>query len=314
MGGEERGGVTGLSGPSDMTGLITLDGLGRERLTELLDKAEAYVESEPSDILAGATVTTAFFEASTRTRLSFERAAHRLGAQVMSFTPDLSSTTKGESLKDTILTLTAIGTDVFVIRHRLADAADLAAGWSGRPVINGGLGSREHPTQTLIDALTLRQEFGRLEGLRMAIVGDIRNSRVARGHLLALPVLGVEITLVGPTPFLPPSNPWGVREATDLDDELGDLDVVYLLRIQTERGSAESLPSTGGYARRYGMNEERLSMMKPSAVVMHPGPMNRGVEITDAVADGERSLITRQVANGVPIRMAVIAEALEGGR
>jgi aspartate carbamoyltransferase catalytic subunit len=294
-----------------MTSLLTLDGLGRERLEVLLDRAQSFVGSPPSTIASGATVTTAFFEASTRTRLSFERAANRLGAHVMSFTPDLSSTTKGESLKDTILTLTAIGTDVFVIRHRLADAAELASVWSGRPVINGGMGSREHPTQTLIDALTLHQEFGRLDGLRMAIVGDIRNSRVARGHLVALPALGVEITLVAPTPFLPTANPWGVRMSNELDDELGDVDVVYLLRIQAERGSAGGIPSGSGYARRYGMNEDRLSMMKPSSVIMHPGPMNRGVEIDDATADGERSLILRQVANGVPVRMAVIATALE---
>jgi aspartate carbamoyltransferase catalytic subunit len=304
-----------------LSGLITLEGLGRGRLTHLLDRAEGYVDSSErggvgkssSTEFAGATVTTAFFEASTRTRLSFEQATSRLGAHVMSFNPELSSATKGESFKDTILTLTAIGTDVFVIRHRLADAADLAARWSGRPVINGGLGSREHPTQTLADALTLRQEFGGLEGLRMAIVGDIRNSRVARGHLIALPALGVDITLVGPTSFLPPANPWGVRTSNDLDDELGDVDVVYLLRIQAERGSSAGIPSITGYARRFGMNHERLSMMKPTAVVMHPGPMNRGVEIDDVTADGERSLILRQVANGVPVRMAVIAEALEGG-
>jgi aspartate carbamoyltransferase catalytic subunit len=305
-----------------MSGLITLEGLDRDRLTHLLDRAEGYIgrppgwggvgRSSPTDF-SGATVTTAFFEASTRTRLSFEHAAGRLGAQVMSFSPELSSTTKGESFKDTILTLTAIGTDVFVLRHQLADAADLAARWSGRPVINGGLGRREHPTQTLADALTLRQEFGGLEGLRMAIVGDIRNSRVARGHLIALPVLGVEITLVGPTPFLPPANPWGVRTSNDLDDELGAVDVIYLLRIQAERGSSAGIPSIAGYARRFGMSRDRLSMMKPTAVVMHPGPMNRGVEIDDPTADGERSLILRQVANGVPVRMAVIAEALGAG-
>ncbi|HEU4916910.1 MAG TPA: aspartate carbamoyltransferase catalytic subunit [Acidimicrobiia bacterium] len=297
-----------------MSGLVTLHGLGRERLTGILDKAEGYVGRGPSTDFSGATVTNAFFEPSTRTRLSFERAAHRLGAHVMSFSPELSSASKGESFKDTILTLTAIGTDVLIVRHRLADAAALAAGWSARPVINGGVGSREHPTQTLIDALTLRQEFGRLDGLRMAIVGDIRGSRVARGHLIALPTMGVELTLVGPTPFLPQENPWGVRTSTDLDDELGDVDVVYLLRIQAERGSAATIPSIAGYARRYGMNAERLSMMKPTGVVMHPGPMNRGVEIDDSIADGERSLVLRQVANGVPVRMAVITEALEGGR
>jgi aspartate carbamoyltransferase catalytic subunit len=230
----------------------------------------------------------------------------------MDLSPDLSSTTKGESFKDTILTLTAIGTDLFVIRHWLADACELAARWSGRPVINAGAGRREHPTQTLIDALTLRQEFGHLDGLRMAIVGDISNSRVARGHLEALPALGMELTLVGPTPFLPNYNPWGVKVSTDLDDELGDTDVVYLLRIQSERGASAGIPADGGYARRYGMSEERLSMLKPAAVIMHPGPINRGVEIDDAAADGERSLILAQVANGVPVRMTVISEALGG--
>ncbi len=291
-------------------GLISLQGMDRARLEGLLDRAQSYVGSSASSDMAGATVTTAFFEASTRTRLSFERAAQRLGAHVMDLNPDLSSTVKGESFKDTIRTLTAIGTDLFVIRHWLADAAQLAAEWSGRPVINAGVGRREHPTQTLIDALTLRQEFGHLDGLRMAIVGDIRNSRVARGHLETFPTLGIELTLVGPTPFLPKDNPWGVRVSTEIDDELGDVDVVYLLRIQTERGASNEIPRDGGYARRYGMNVDRLSMLKPAAVVMHPGPINRGVEIDDAAADGDRSLILEQVANGVPVRMAVIAEAL----
>ncbi len=293
-------------------GLISLRGMDRAHLEDLLDRAQSYVGSPVSSDLAGATVTTAFFEASTRTRLSFERAAHRLGAHVMDLSPDLSSTVKGESFRDTILTLTAIGTDLFVIRHWLADAAQLAAKWSGHPVINAGVGRREHPTQTLIDALTLRQEFGHLDGLRMAIVGDIRNSRVARGHLEAFPTLGMELTLVGPTPFLPRDNPWGVRMSTELDDELGDVDVVYLLRIQAERGASVEIPGHGGYARRYGLNVERLSMLKPAAVVMHPGPINRGVEIDDAAADGDRSLILEQVTNGVPVRMAVIADALGG--
>lgn len=297
-----------------MSGLTTLVGMSRERLEGLLDDAQGYLGSPATNEHAGATVTTVFYEASTRTRLSFQRAAHQLGAHVMDLGPELSSTTKGESFKDTILTLTAIGSDVLVVRHWLADAAELAAKWSGRPVVNGGVGRREHPTQTLIDALTLRQAFGQLQGLRLGIVGDIRNSRVARGHLAAFPTLGVEVTLVGPTPFLPTANPWGVRMSTDLDAELGDLDAVYLLRIQNERGASAGIPSGGGYTRRYGMNEERLSMLKPSSMIMHPGPMNRGVEIDDATPDGDRSLILRQVANGVPVRMAVISEALGGAR
>jgi aspartate carbamoyltransferase catalytic subunit len=299
-----------------MSGLLTLRGMSRDSLEGLLDSAQELVSGSlpGAGIHGDATVTMVFFEPSTRTRLSFEKAAHHLGTHVMSFGVEQSSTAKGESFKDTILTLTAMGTDVFVIRHWLADAAELAATWSGRPVVNAGVGKREHPTQTLIDALTLRQRFGRLDGLRMAIVGDVRNSRVARGHLAALPTLGIELTLVGPTPFLLTADPWGVRTATDLDAELGDIDVVYLLRIQRERGSSAGIPSDHGYARRYGMNQERLSMLKPASVVMHPGPINRGLEIDDVSADGDRSVILEQVANGVPVRMAVLSRALEGRR
>ncbi len=302
-----------------MTGLLTLRGLPASRLEALLDSGQRHVEmihsgaGDPTT-LQDRTVTTAFFEPSTRTRLSFELAAHKLGAHVMSFTPETSSTSKGETLKDTILTLTAMGSDVLVVRHHLSDAAELAARWSGLPVINAGVGRREHPTQTLIDALTLRQHFGSLQGLRMAIVGDVRNSRVARGHLACLATLGVEVTLVGPTTLLPVSNPWGIRTSAELDEELGNHDVVYLLRIQRERGAVAGFPSDAAYSRRYGMNEERLSMLKPSTVIMHPGPLNRGVEIDDAAADGERSLILQQVANGVPMRMAVLEAALEAGR
>lgn len=305
MGGEERVGVSGL---------LTLRGMTRDELVDLLDHAQDMVGAPAADDRwRGATVTMVFFEPSTRTRLSFELAAAKLGATVLTFDSETSSTSKGESLQDTILTLTAMGSDLIVIRHSLVDAAEMAARWSGLPVINGGTGRREHPTQTLIDALTLRQRFGSLDGLRMAIVGDIANSRVARSHLTALPTLGVEMTLIGPPSLLPASNPWGVRTTSDLDDELGDVDVVYLLRIQSERGSESGFGSDAGYAGAYGMNQDRLSMMKPSAVVMHPGPINRGVEIDDATADGDSSLILAQVANGVPVRMAVLDSAL-GGR
>jgi aspartate carbamoyltransferase catalytic subunit len=197
-----------------------------------------------------------------------------------------------------------------VIRHGFADAADLAERWSGTAVVNAGTGRREHPTQTLIDALTLRQHFGRLEGLRMAIVGDIANSRVARSHLAALPGLGVELSLIGPPALLPEADPWGVRATNDLDDELGEVDVVYMLRVQRERGADTGFPTEADYARRYGLSEERLSMLKPAAVIMHPGPLNRGVEIDDVVVESERSLILHQVGNGVPMRMAVLERAI----
>jgi aspartate carbamoyltransferase catalytic subunit len=255
-------------------------------------------------------VTTAFFEPSTRTRLSFEKAAHTLGAHVMSFTTESSSTAKGESFRDTILTLTATGSDVLCVRHTLADAADLAARWSGLPVVNAGVGRREHPTQSLIDALTLRRRFGTLRGLRMAIVGDVRNSRVARSLLASFPALGMELVLVGPSTLLPVANPWGVRTSSELDEELGDADVVYLLRIQRERGGVAGFPSDVGYHRRFGMTVERLAMVKPDTVIMHPGPLNRGVEIDELVADDERSLILEQVRNGVPMRMAVLEHVL----
>ena len=302
-----------------MTGLLTLRGLHREELQDLLDDGQRYSEllrsgSEVPELLRGRTVTTAFFEPSTRTRLSFERAARCLGAQVMSFTPELSSTSKGETFKDTILTLAAMGSDALCVRHHLADAADLAARWSGLPVINAGVGRREHPSQTLIDALTLRQHFGTLDGLRIGIVGDVRNSRVARGHLIALPALGAELTLIGPPTLLPVANPWGARTSTELDDELGDLDVVYLLRIQHERGAEVGLPPGAAYSSRFGMNRERLSMLKPNAVIMHPGPINRGVELDDAAADSERSLILGQVSNGVPMRMAILEVAMGARR
>jgi len=298
-----------------VNGLLTLRGMTTGQLESLLDLGQRYrrmirAGSQLPQTLHGRTITTAFFEPSTRTRLSFEKAAAALGAVVMSFTPETSSTSKGETFRDTVLTLTAMGTDVLVLRHSLADAADLAARWSRVPVVNAGTGRREHPTQTLIDALTLREHFGGLHGLRMGIVGDIANSRVARSHLAALPTLGIELTLVGPPTLLPTANPWGVRISAELDDELGDLDVIYLLRIQKERGAGSGLPSEAAYARHYGMNEERLSMLKPNSVIMHPGPMNRGVELDDSAADGERSLVLQQVANGVPMRMAVLESAI----
>jgi aspartate carbamoyltransferase catalytic subunit len=298
-----------------MSGLLTLRGMPADRLGDLLDSGQRYVDMIRAGVrapsrLEGRTVTIVFFEPSTRTRLSFEKAAHALGATVMVFAPEMSSTVKGESFKDTILTLTAMGSDVLVIRHVLADAADLAALWSGVPIINAGAGRREHPTQTLIDALTLRQHFGALQGLRMGIVGDVDNSRVARGHLAALPTLGIELTLIGPSTLLPVANPWVARTTHSLDEALGDLDVVYLLRVQRERGAAAGLSSEASYNRRYGMTEERLSMLKPTSVIMHAGPINRGIEIDDSVADGERSLILEQVANGVPMRMAVLEAAL----
>jgi aspartate carbamoyltransferase catalytic subunit len=295
--------------------LINLRGCSRPRIEDLLDNAERFGKqlegkAKGSSELEGVTVTTAFFEPSTRTRLSFEQAAIHLGAHVMTFSPESSSLEKGESLRDTVLTLRALGSDVLVVRHGQVGVPGLVARWTGLPVVNAGDGRGEHPTQALADALTMRKHFGALESLRVGIVGDIANSRVARSHLWALPILGVELTLVGPRTLLPNFNPWGVRMETDLDPVLEGLDVVYLLRVQRERGAAAGFPSLAAYASRFGLSETRLSRLQPTAVIMHPGPINRGVEICDAAADGSRSLILDQVANGVPIRMSVLASAM----
>jgi aspartate carbamoyltransferase catalytic subunit len=307
-----------------LSGLLSLSSLTGEQLTAMLDEAQHYVDwndgragdSGPDFEMPGRgmTVATLFFEPSTRTRLSFELAARRLGADVLSFQPEGSSTAKGETLRDTVRTISAMGADVLVVRHVLADAPHWVSRWTGRPVVNGGAGRREHPTQTLADALTLRQHFGDLAGLKMGIVGDVANSRVARGHMLVFPKLGMDLTLIGPTSLLPAANPWDVRLSNSLDAELGELDVVYLLRVQRERGALGSFPFEGEYSRRFGLGRERLSMLKPTTMIMHPGPLNRGVEIDDEAADGERSLVLAQVANGVPVRMAVLAHIMGSDR
>jgi aspartate carbamoyltransferase catalytic subunit len=297
-----------------MSGLLTLRDLPRSRLEELLDDAERQSKQiegrdNSSTELRGATVTTAFFEPSTRTRLSFEKAAFHLGAHVMTFSPDSSSLEKGESLRDTLLTLTALGTDVFVVRHKDVGAPSIVERWTGVPVINAGDGRGEHPTQTLADALTLRKHFGALEGLKVGIVGDIVNSRVARGHLWAFPTLGIDLTLIGARTLLPPANPWGARIEVDFDSIIEQLDVVYMLRVQRERGAGAGFPSIPAYVSRFGLTEARLARMQSSAVVLHPGPVNRGVEMCDAAVDGRQSLVLDQVANGIPVRMAVLAAA-----
>ncbi len=296
-----------------MKALTTLRGLGRSELEELIESALTYAdESEAGeasgDELSGRAVAMMFFEPSTRTRLSFELAVNRLGADLMTFEPDTASTKKGESLRDTTLTVAAMGADILVVRHFEAGVPDAIHDWTGVPVVNAGDGAHEHPTQALLDAVTLHRRFGSLQGLRMGIVGDIRTSRVAGSLFHALPALGVDPLLIGPESLLPEHEPDGFEMSTDLDSHLGDLDVLYLLRVQRERGTR--IPDD--YINRYRIDSDRAAAMKPEAVVMHPGPMNRDVEITGDVADGPRSLILSQVANGVPTRMAVLA-ALEDG-
>jgi aspartate carbamoyltransferase catalytic subunit len=301
-----------------MKHFLTTQGLGREELEGLLAEAEEFVDVLGRPIpkvpaLRGKTVATMFFEASTRTRLSFEKAAKALSADTMSFSPGTSALSKGESLKDTVQTIRAMGADLVVVRHKATGAPWRIASWVDVPIVNGGDGAHQHPTQALLDSLTLLQRFGTLDGVRIGIVGDVRHSRVARSDVFAFSTLGAEVTLVAPPTLLPVDmDGWPVQAAHDLDDVLPGLDAVYLLRVQAERGGASVFPSLPEYVRRFGMTRERFAALKPDAVVLHPGPMNRGVEIADSVADNPRSLVLDQVANGVAVRMAVLFRLLGG--
>ncbi|MGI9642177.1 MAG: aspartate carbamoyltransferase catalytic subunit [Acidimicrobiia bacterium] len=303
-----------------MNDLLTTEGLSKEILTDLLDEADEFAEVLTRPIpkvpaLRGKTVATMFFEPSTRTRMSFEKAAKALSADTVSFSPGTSALSKGESLKDTALTVHAMGVDLMVVRHKNTGAPQRLAEWLDIPIVNGGDGAHQHPTQALLDCLTIRQRFGTLEGLNIAIVGDIKHSRVARSDIFAMSTLGANVTLVGP-PTLLPLDPeeWPVEATHDLDAQLDTFDVVYLLRVQNERGGGSVFPSVSEYTRRFGMTTERFNRLSEDAIVMHPGPMNRGVEIGHDVADDERSLILQQVTNGVATRMAVLFALLGGDR
>jgi aspartate carbamoyltransferase catalytic subunit len=265
--------------------------------------------------LRGRTVVNLFFEDSTRTRISFETAAKRLSADVINFSAKGSSVSKGESLKDTALTLEAMGADAVVVRHWASGGAvRLAnAGWIRSSVINAGDGTHEHPTQALLDAFTLRQRLGGVAGRRVAIVGDVLHSRVARSNVRLLATLGAEVTLVGPPTLLPLGvEGWPCASSYDLDSVLPKSDAVMMLRVQRERMNQAFFPTEREYSRRYGMHAGRMAMLPEHAVVMHPGPMNRGLEISAEVADSARATITEQVANGVSVRMAVLYLLLGG--
>lgn len=299
---------------------LTTRGVERAELESILDLADDFVEVLARPIpkvpaLQGKTVANLFFENSTRTRLSFERAARALSADVMNFGAAGSSVAKGESLKDTALTLRAMGPDLMVVRHGAAGAPARVADWTGLPVINAGDGAHQHPTQAMLDALTIRQRFGKLEGLRIALVGDIRHSRVARSNVFAFTGLGAEVVLVAPHTLLPvDTKGWPVTTTDRFDDVIEEIDVAYLLRIQAERGGLSVFPSLPEYVERFGMTRSRFEALAPEAVVLHPGPMNRGVEIAASVADDERALVLNQVANGVAVRMAVLFRLLGGER
>ena len=301
-----------------MKHLLPTESLDRSTIEGLLDEADGFADVLARPIpkvpaLRGKTVAMMFFEPSTRTRLSFEKAAKSLSADTMTFSPSTSSLSKGESLKDTVLTVRAMGVDLMVVRHKATGVPWRIADWLDIPVVNGGDGAHQHPTQALLDCLTIRQRFDSLEGLNIAIVGDIRHSRVARSNIFAMTTLGSNVMLVGPPTLLPidPEN-WPVTVHHHIDEVLDRADVVYLLRVQTERGGGSGFPSASEYTQRFGMTAERFRRLKDEAIVMHPGPMNRGVEIGNDVADNERALILQQVSNGVASRMAVLFRLLEG--
>jgi aspartate carbamoyltransferase catalytic subunit len=280
--------------------------------TELAQLTErATVKKLPT--LRGRTVVNLFFEDSTRTRTSFELAAKRLSADVINFSAKGSSVSKGETLKDTALTLEAMGSDAVVIRHSWSGAPVNLSRFLRGSVINAGDGTHEHPTQALLDAYTMRQRLGRIEGLKVTIVGDILHSRVARSNVLLLNTLGAEVTLVAPPTLLPVGvDVWPCAVSYDLDAVLPKSDVVMMLRVQRERMGAAYFPSAREYARRYGLDVRRVQALSDDAIVMHPGPMVRGMEIAPEVADGVRSTIVDQVANGVSVRMAVLYLLLGG--
>jgi aspartate carbamoyltransferase catalytic subunit len=265
--------------------------------------------------LRGRTVVNLFFEDSTRTRTSFELAAKRLSADVINFSAKGSSLSKGESLKDTALTLEAMGADGVVVRHSSSGAPYRLAtsGWINACVVNAGDGTHEHPTQALLDAFTMRRHLGELAGKQIVIVGDVLHSRVARSNVLLLATLGAKVTLVAPPTLLPKGvDLWPCETSFDLDDALSGADAVMMLRVQTERMNDAFFPSAREYSRRYGLDARRQALMPPEALVLHPGPMNRGMEITADVADSARSVIVEQVTNGVYVRMAVLYLMLAG--
>jgi aspartate carbamoyltransferase catalytic subunit len=292
--------------------LLGIAGLSRPDIEILLDMAEAAAPlsrqvNKKRDTLRGRTQINLFFEASTRTQASFELAGKRLGADVMNMSVATSSVKKGETLIDTAVTLNAMRPDIIIVRHHQSGAVDLLARKVDCSVVNAGDGSHEHPTQALLDALTIRRRKGRIEGLTVAICGDVLHSRVARSNMILLSALGARVRVIAPSTLLPSGiERMGVEVFRDMRAGLKDCDIVMMLRLQIERMNGAFVPSLREYSRFYGLDREKLALAKPDALVMHPGPMNRGVEIESAVADGVQSLITEQVEMGVAVRIAVL--------
>ncbi|AHH96119.1 aspartate carbamoyltransferase catalytic subunit [Kutzneria viridogrisea] len=305
-----------------MKHLLSTDGLDPATATAVLDTADTLKrtllgrEVRKLPTLRGRTVVTLFYENSTRTRVSFEVAGKWMSADVINVSAGGSSVNKGESLRDTALTLSAAGADLVIVRHPASGAAHRLASWlegTGTAVVNAGDGTHEHPTQALLDAATLRERLGEISGRRIAIVGDVLHSRVARSNVHLLAALGAEVVLVAPPTLLPTGvHSWPVTVSHDLDSELPALDAVMLLRVQAERMHGGFFPSAREYSIAYGLNERRLALLPEHAVVLHPGPMLRGMEIASAVADSPRAAITDQVRNGVHVRMAVLYHLLAG--
>jgi aspartate carbamoyltransferase catalytic subunit len=299
--------------------LLSMDQLGADEITTILDTAESLRQVTDRPIkklptLRGRTVCNLFYEASTRTRISFELAAKRLSADVINFSADSkSSVAKGESFKDTAWTLEAMGVDAIIIRHGASGAPLQLSRWVKASVLNAGDGAHEHPTQALLDLFSIREHFKDFEGLRVAIVGDVLHSRVARSGVKGLVTMGADVVLVGPPTLIPPQTAsWGTEISYDLDAVVADVDVCYLLRVQGERQNEQLVPSLREYAALWGLDARRVARMKPDALVMHPGPMNRGVEIAADVSEMPRSIILDQVANGLAVRMSLLYLMLGG--
>ena len=292
--------------------LLDIESLSAEEITSVLDTAREFKAVGERDIktgpaLQGKTVGNFFVEPSTRTRVSFELSAKRLSADIINFSADASSFQKGESLKDTARNLEALNADIIVIRHTAAGAPHFLSRFLNAHVVNAGDGAHEHPTQALLDVFTIREKKGDIADLNVTILGDILYSRVARSNIWALRKLGANVTLCGPSTLVPRVfEEMGCRVTYDLEEALAEADVINLLRIQHERQRKMMFPSIGEYARLFGLNRQRLASTKPEAMVMHPGPMNRGVEIESEIADGDRAVILEQVTNGIAIRMAAL--------
>jgi len=292
--------------------LLTIEELTRAELDQLLATAGAFrrilnrrVKKVPA--LRGKTIVNLFLEPSTRTRISFEMAAKLLSADVVSFTAESSSTTKGETLRDTAQNIQALHADMIVLRHSASGSPLYLSKVLGIPVVNAGDGAHEHPTQALLDVFTMREKLGDLKGRKVVILGDILFSRVARSNIHALTKLGADVTIVGPATLVPHwFEALGVKVSHDLRSALADADVVMLLRIQHERQTSSHFPSLGEYTSMFGLNYTRASWVKPDALIMHPGPINRGIEIDSDIADSPRSVILQQVTNGIAVRMAAL--------